>query len=83
MEETRQAEKEHIRMKIVLPELSRTQYEALIYEWIFSERDRAITRRKLLDGLTFEQLAEEFEISVLQAKRIVRKSEEILLRHAV
>lgn len=70
-------------MKIVLPELSRTQYEALIYEWIFSERDRAITRRKLLDGLTFEQLAEEFEISVLQAKRIVRKSEEILLKHAV
>lgn len=70
-------------MKIVLPELSRTQYEDLILEWIFSERDRAITRRKLLDGLTYEQIAEEFDISEVQAKRIVRKSTEILLRHAI
>lgn len=79
----RQAVRGHIRMKIVLPELSRTQYEDLILEWIFSERDRAITRRKLLDGLTYEQIAEEFDISEVQAKRIVRKSEEVLLRHAI
>ncbi len=69
-------------MRIVLPELSRTQYEDLILEWIFSERDRNITTRKLLDGLTYEQIAEEFDISEVQAKRIVRKSTEILLKHA-
>ena len=70
-------------MKIVLPELSRTQYEELILEWIFSERDREITKRKLLDGVTYERLAEEFDISEVQAKRIVRKSTEILLKHAI
>lgn len=70
-------------MRIVLPELSRTQYEDLILEWIFSERDRNITTRKLLDGLTYEQIAEEFDISEVQAKRIVRKSTEILIKHAI
>ena len=70
-------------MKTVLPELSRTQYEELILEWIFSERDREITKRKLLDGVTYERLAEEFDISEVQAKRIVRKSTEILLKHAI
>lgn len=69
-------------MRIVLPELSRTQYEELIFEWIHSERDRAIMKRRLLDGITYERLAEEFDISVQQAKRIVYQSEEILSRHA-
>ena len=43
----------------------------LIDEWIFSERDRAILKRKLLDGVTFEQLAEEQYMSVQHVKRVV------------
>ena len=70
-------------MRVIMPELSRSEYETLIFEWIHSERDRQIIKRRLLDGITYERLAEEFDISVPQAKRICYKSQEILLRHAV
>lgn len=64
-----------------LPEKSRSEYEAAIREWIHSERDRQILSRRILDGIPFEQLAEECFLSVPQTKRIVYKAEEILLRH--
>lgn len=59
-------------------ELSRTQWEILIDEWVFSERDRAILKRRLLDGITFEKLAEEFELSTRQVKNIVYKQQQRL-----
>ena len=54
--------------------LSRSQWEHLIDEWIFSERDRAIIKRKLLDGICFEPLAEEFGLSVQRVKHIYYKT---------
>lgn len=60
---------------------SRSQYEHLIDEWIFSERDRAIIKRRLLDGITYERLAEEFDLSVRQTKTIVKKCSETIYRH--
>lgn len=62
-------------------ELSRSQYEHLIDEWIFSERDRAIIKRRLLDGVTYERFAEEFDLSVRQTKTIVKKCSETIYRH--
>lgn len=47
----------------------------LIDEHIHSERDRAILKRRLIDGICFEPLAEEFDLSVSQIKRIVYKGE--------
>lgn len=64
-----------------MPERSRTEYETIITEWIFSERDRAIIRRRILDGISYERLAEEFELSVQQTKRICYKSQDIILNH--
>ena len=61
--------------------LSRSQYEHLIDEWIFSERDRAIIKRRLPDGITYERLAEEFDLSVRQTKTIVKKCSETIYRH--
>lgn len=61
--------------------LSVEQLEALIDSWIKSERNRRLVKRRLLDGIRFEPLAEEFELSVRQVKNIVYKSEEILFRH--
>ena len=43
-------------------DIPRSEWERLIDEWIFNERDRAILKRRLLDGKTFEQLAEEFDL---------------------
>jgi DNA-directed RNA polymerase specialized sigma subunit len=54
-------------------DLSRTEWENLIDEWIFNERDRQILKRRLLDGLTFEQLASEFNYSTQNIQRIIYK----------
>lgn len=62
-------------------DLSRSEWEHLIDEWIFSERDRKILKRRLLDGICFEPLAEEFDLSVRQTKNIVYKAEQRLFRH--
>lgn len=61
--------------------LSRSQISHLIDEWIFNERDRAILKRRLLDGITYEHLADEFDLSVRQVKTIVYKSQNKLFLH--
>lgn len=64
-----------------MTELSRSQIEHLIDEWIFSERDRAILKRRMLDGICFEPLAEEFDLSVRHVKTIVYKGQDTIYRH--
>lgn len=63
--------------------LSRPEWETLIEKWIFSERDRAILKRRLLDGITFEDLSAEFDLSVRQTKNIVYRLEEILFKRII
>ena len=55
--------------------MSRTEWERLIDEYIFNERDRKILKRRLLDGICFEPLSEEFAMSPIQIKRIVYKAQ--------
>ena len=62
-------------------DLSRSEWESLIEEWIFNERDRAILKRRLLDGIIYDKLAEEFDLSVRHVKKIVYKGEEKLFKH--
>lgn len=64
--------------------LSKSQIDALINEWIIgknAERDREILRRRLFDGLTFELIALEFDMSVRQIKNIVYKGERKIFSH--
>lgn len=61
--------------------LSRTEIEHLIDEYVFKERDRKILKRRLLDGICYEPLAEEFDLSVRQVKNIVYKNEVIVFSH--
>lgn len=64
--------------------LSRSELEYLIEEWIIgknAERDRKILKRRLLDGICYEPLAEEFNLSVQQTKNIVYKSQNKLFKH--
>lgn len=62
-------------------DLSRSEWEFLIDEWIFNERDRKILKRRLLDGICFEPLAEEFDLSVRHVKNIVYKAQKKLDKH--
>lgn len=61
-------------------EYANSHIEHLIDEYIHSERDRKILKRRFVDGICFEPLAEEFDLSVSQVKRIVYKSEQKLFR---
>ena len=63
---------------------SRSELEAAINEWVVgrnAERDRRILYRRLVDGICFEPLAEEFDMSVRQIQNIVYKSQEKLFKH--
>jgi len=64
-----------------IPDLSRPEIEELIDLWILSERDRAVLKRRLLDGICFEPLAEEFGLSTQTVKNIVYKSLDKIYRH--
>ena len=60
---------------------SNSQIKELILEYIHSQRDRKILYRRLVDGITFERLAEEFQMSPKQIRVIVHKQESILFSH--
>ena len=58
-------------------EYTNSQIEKVIDEYIHSERDRQLLKRRYIDGVVYEQLAEEFNLSVRQTKNIVYKHEMI------
>lgn len=62
-------------------EYSNSQIRELIAEYIHSERDRRILERRLIDGITFEKLAEEFDLSVRQTRTIVHRNEANLFKN--
>ena len=55
--------------------------EMTINEHIHNERDRNILKRRFIDGICFEPLAEEFDMSVRQIKNIVYKYEKVLVKY--
>ena len=60
---------------------SRTEIENAINEWILNEKHRHVLKHRLIDGYTYETIAEIEDMSVAQIKRIVYKSQEKLFRH--
>ena len=62
-------------------EYTNSEVQNIIDEWVHSERDRKILRRRLIDGLTIEELAEEFDRSPRQMQRIINKLQTIVFLH--
>ena len=60
-------------------DITNTEIAYYIDEYIRSERDRAILKRRYIDGICYEPLAEEFDLSTVQMKRIIKKQSMILL----
>ena len=58
------------------PEYTNTSVARIIDEYIHSERDRAIIKRRLIDGVSIERLAEEFDRSPRAMQRKVSKLQE-------
>ena len=64
--------------------LSRTDISNAIDEWVIgrnAERNRAILKRRLIDGITYEKLAEEFDMSVRQVQNIIYKYQNKIFAH--
>ena len=59
-------------------EYTNSQIRELIAEFIHSSRDRIVLEKRLVDGLTFERIAEDMDMSPRQIKNIVYKNEQIL-----
>ena len=63
--------------------LTRTDIEDRIEEYIVgrnAERNRRILRRRLIDGITYEKIAEEEDMSVRQIKNIIYKGEDRIFK---
>lgn len=60
---------------------SYSEWEKIIDEHIFNEENRAILKRKLLDGIVFDKLAEEFNLSYDQIRERFHTSMQKLIKH--
>jgi Mor family transcriptional regulator len=61
--------------------LSRSELQYIIDQWIFNERHRLILSDRLFNGTTYERLAEKYDLSTQQVKNIVYKAMDRLERH--
>ena len=62
-------------------EYTNTQIAKVIDEYIHNERNRKILKRRYIDGICLEPLAEEFDLSVKQIKNIIYKNEDVIIKH--
>ena len=62
-------------------EYTNSQISGIIDEYIHSERDRKLLKRRLIDGITYERIAEEFDLSVRQTKTIVYRADKMIFSH--
>lgn len=62
-------------------DMSRSEWQNLINEWIFDETIREMLKLNLLDGLTYGEIAQQLNISVDKVSKNVRKSKKYLFRH--
>ena len=54
---------------------------ALIEDWVFSARDRRLVRDKLVDGMTYEELADKYHLCVKRCQDIVAAAVDAILLH--
>lgn len=64
-----------------MTEYSNVKIAQVIDDYIHNERNRAILKRRFIDGVCYEPLAEEFELSVRQVKNIVYRNERTIFKH--
>lgn len=65
----------------IYDDFASSQIDTAINEWIHNERDRKILHYKLIDGYTYERIAEIFDMSPRRIEKIVYGAEDRLFRH--
>lgn len=68
-------------MRKTIPEYTNSQMNALIDEHVHNIRNRAILKMRFLDGMTYDRIADELDMSPQQIKTIIYKTQQKLLKH--
>lgn len=58
--------------------LTNSELTVMIDEHIHNDRYRRILKRRMIDGITYEDLAEEFDMSVRGIKKLVYRERDRL-----
>ncbi len=70
-----------MKVKVDLDNITNSEIDHLISEYIHSQRDRVVLHLRLVDGLTYEKIADKMDMSVRQIKNIVYRAEVKLFKH--
>ena len=65
----------------LIDSICREDWEKLIDSWVHNEVDRKMLKRRLLDGIHFEHLAEEFDLSVVHCQARIKKAKTQLFKN--
>ncbi len=75
--------------KNILQTLSRAEWEGIIYQRIFCERDRWLVARHLLDGVPYDRLTAEYQarytdapLEYDQIRRRYKAAERTIIKYA-
>lgn len=69
------------RERIDWDNITNSQIDFLISEYIHNEMHRKVLHHRLVDGYTYEKIADKMDMSVRQIKNIVYKAEAKLFKH--
>ena len=64
-----------------MKEYTNSEIALIIDEHIHSDRDRQILKLRLIDGMTYEKIAEKYDLSDRQVKRIIYKRQSIVFKN--
>ena len=64
-----------------MKEYGNSQIVAIVNEYVHNKKHRDILMSKYIDGLTYEQLGEKYDLTDRQVKNIVYKYQNILLKY--
>lgn len=64
-----------------LEDITNEDIARVIDSYIHNERDRMLMKRRLIDGICYEPLADEFLMSVRNVKNIVYRCEKVIFKH--
>ena len=64
-----------------LENISNSEIEKAITEWVHNKRNREILHDRLIDGMIFDELSAKYNLSVQQVKSIVYKGKETIFNH--
>lgn len=64
-----------------MKDYTNSQIARLIDEHIHNERDRSILKRRLIDGIVYEKIAEEYDLSPQRVKAIIYSAQQRLIKY--